>query len=266
MQLAASNIAWVKEQDAEVYALMQSCGYSGLEIAPTRWFPEAPYEHIREAVTVSASVREQYGLSVCSMQSIWYGQTARIAESAEARAHLLSYTEKSLAFADAIGCGNLVFGCPKNRRVESEAEKRIVIDFLADLAHLAERYSAVISLEANPAIYNTNFANTTREALQIVSEIGSPSLRVNLDFGTVIANGESVESLREAVPWINHVHISEPLLKPIGEREEHLRLFQILSDEGYRGFVSIEMGRADDLAEITKALKYVKGDFKAWKH
>ena len=49
MQLSMSNIAWKKEQDEEIYRFMQENGFTGLEIAPTRIFPELPYEHLKEA-------------------------------------------------------------------------------------------------------------------------------------------------------------------------------------------------------------------------
>ena len=48
MKLSISNIGWDAEQDEAVYRLMGAYGFSGLEIAPTRIFPEAPYSQ-REA-------------------------------------------------------------------------------------------------------------------------------------------------------------------------------------------------------------------------
>ena len=44
MKLSVSNIGWKMEEDEYVYSLMKKYGYSGLEIAPTRIFPEAPYD------------------------------------------------------------------------------------------------------------------------------------------------------------------------------------------------------------------------------
>ena len=45
-QLAISNIAWHKEDDEAVYTAMQQAGFTGLEIAPTRIFPEKPDQRI----------------------------------------------------------------------------------------------------------------------------------------------------------------------------------------------------------------------------
>ena len=49
-QLAISNIAWQKDEDETVYAAMQQAGFTGLELAPTRIFSEAPYENLTSAL------------------------------------------------------------------------------------------------------------------------------------------------------------------------------------------------------------------------
>ena len=49
MKLSISNIGWLSKQDSRVYEMMKKYGFSGLEIAPTRIFPENPYDHLKEA-------------------------------------------------------------------------------------------------------------------------------------------------------------------------------------------------------------------------
>jgi len=71
MKLSISNIAWSPQWDKEMYRFLQKSGYTGIEIAPTRLFPEAPYEHCSEAQTFAVWLKDTYGLSVSSMQSIW---------------------------------------------------------------------------------------------------------------------------------------------------------------------------------------------------
>ena len=51
MKLSISNIAWTAAEDAQVYAMMRKYGYTGLEIAPTRFFETAPYEDLDAART-----------------------------------------------------------------------------------------------------------------------------------------------------------------------------------------------------------------------
>ena len=109
MKLAASNIGWSAGSDDEVMHYMTDRGFTGLEIAPTRLFPDSPYDSIALASDFAEKVKTEYGFSICSMQSIWYGMRQRIIDSETSRNELFAYTEKALRFAEAVGCSNLVF-------------------------------------------------------------------------------------------------------------------------------------------------------------
>ena len=74
MKLSISNIAWAVENDSFVYALMKDLGFEGLEIAPTRIFPELPYSKLLEAAEWREKISQEHGLCIPSMQSIWYGR------------------------------------------------------------------------------------------------------------------------------------------------------------------------------------------------
>ena len=71
MKLSASNIAWDASADERMYKTLAAFGYSGVEIAPTRIFPEAPYDRCADAAAFAARLRDTYGLREPSMQSIW---------------------------------------------------------------------------------------------------------------------------------------------------------------------------------------------------
>ena len=258
MKLSASNIGWTAQQDPEILKLLQSLGFSGLEIAPTRIFPTNPYDRLGEAAQFAADLKDQYGLSVSSMQSIWYGVTRKIAESAENRRWLLDYTKKAIAFADTVGCTNLVFGCPKNRSVSAPGDEEILAEFLYQCAEAALPYGVVIALEANPTIYGTNYMNTTAQALELLRKLRHPALMLNFDMGTVIQNEETLDWITADCDLIHHVHISEPRLAPIAERPMHAQLKALLEKAGYEGFVSLEMGKQEDKKEPFRSLSYVQ--------
>ena len=68
----------------------------------------------------------------------------------------------------------------------------------------------MIGMEANPTIYNTNYINDTRSAIELIQKVDSAGFKLNLDVGTMIYNQESVDDIVGSVRLINHVHISEP--------------------------------------------------------
>lgn len=85
MKLAVSNIAWKEQHDEAVYALMRHYGFTGLEIAPTRFFPEVPYSHLIPMQKLAARLRE-HGFTLPSMQSLLAGHPElRLFEGTEKR-------------------------------------------------------------------------------------------------------------------------------------------------------------------------------------
>ncbi len=81
----------------------------------------------------------EYGFCVPSMQSIWYGRQEKIFHSPEDREALTEYTKKAIDFAAAIGCGNLVFGCPRNRNIEGEYDPDVATDFFQNYRRLCSQ-------------------------------------------------------------------------------------------------------------------------------
>lgn len=261
MELSISNISWVAEQDVQMYELMQRYGFSGLEIAPTRIFPENPYDRLDVAKKWAEDLKRQYGFSIPSMQSIWYGRQEKIFGSKEEFVALVDYTKKAIDFASVVGCKNLVFGCPRNRNLPDGTDTKAGIQFFKEVGDYAASMNTVIGMEANPPIYNTNYINDTLSAIELIKEVNSVGFKLNLDMGTMIHNQENLAELVGNVGLINHVHISEPDLKPIEERTIHKELNNILSTEGYKGFVSIEMGKVDDICILDKKMQYLRGLF-----
>lgn len=240
MNLSFSNIGWAAEDDERMYEALRSLGFAALEIAPPRFIGDEPYTKTKEAHKKAGEIGERYGLGVCSMQSIWFKKSETICGSPLERAALLDYTRQALGFADAVGCRNLVFGCPKNRRVEKEGDEEVLFDFFSEMCSEAASHGSVIAVEANPPIYGTNFLNDTPSAIAFARSLGAGA-SVNLDFGTITYNKENLSEIGNNLDIISHVHISEPELAPIERRQEHRELAAILREGGYGGFVSVEM-------------------------
>lgn len=265
MKLSISNIAWDSSHDIEVYKLMKKYGFTGLEIAPTRISSQNPYAHTSEAEELAEELKEAYDIEICSMQSILFGRDEKIFESTRHRQIITDYLMKAINFAAAISCTNLVFGSPKNRNLPSEADYRSAVDFFKLLGDYALKKGTVMSIEANPSIYGTNFINYTLEAVKLVKEVDSEGFKVNLDFGTIIENKENIDEIVNDLEYVNHIHISEPGLLPLSLRDSHKKLAYLLKERLYEGFVSIEMKKSGEqsLLHIENAMSYVAEVFGA---
>ncbi len=259
MKLSISNIAWAAEHDAEMYQFLNEAGFQGVEIAPTRIFPESPYDKLTEAKAWASELKEKYGPEVPSMQSIWYGHQEKIFGSKEERKRLIDYTKKAIDFAEVISCKNLVFGNPKNRDTDDvPGNYPTAIDFFREIGDYALEHNTTIAIEANPVIYNTHFLNTTEQAVEMAYKCGSDGVKVNVDLGTIIYNEEDINYLKQIPEYINHVHISEPGLKTIEKRELHNLLFIVLNNICYNHYVSIEMGNNNNLTDVKEVVGYIK--------
>lgn len=261
MKLSVSNIAWTKEYDEEMYAFLQDEKIDGLEIAPTRIFPESPYDKNAAAAEFAGQLKEKYSLLIPSMQSIWFGRTENIFASVEERKALLDYTKKAIDFAATIGCKNLVFGCPRNRAYADGTDIKVAIPFFEELGEYAYSRNTVLSMEANPPIYNTNYCNTTMEAVEVVKSVGSKGFLINLDIGTMIQNEEELHVVEAAREWLNHVHISEPGLAFVEHRTLHKELAAYLKDTGYDCFVSLEIKTQENIQNVKDAMHYLQDVF-----
>lgn len=241
VKLSVSNIAWSSDMDTFMYGYLAQHKFDGIEIAPTRLYPNKPYECMKEAKKFREDLYKKYSLSISSMQSIWYGKNENIFESEMSRKSLIAYTKKAIDFAYVLGCRNLVFGCPKNR-IRNGRNVEFALSFFKEVAYYAIKKEVVFSLEANPKIYNTDYINYTKDAFEVVKIINSDGLRVNLDIGTMIENNETISILEENFEFINHIHISEPFLKPLVKRKIHKDVYDLILKNKYSGFVSLEMG------------------------
>ena len=260
MKTSFSNIAWGLKDTDKICNILKNYKFSALEIAPTIITPEPFTKNISQVQNFTKSIFNQYGFSISSMQSIWFGITGNIFNSNDVP-FLIDYTKKIIDLAGNINCPNLVFGCPKNRNMPDVDTPEKVIPFFKTIGDYANSKGTCIALEANPTIYNTNFINTTNDAFTFAKKVGSNGLKVNIDLGTIIYNNESLKPLLENPELINHIHISEPNLVPIKKREIHQELSDLLKTINYQKFISVEMKNPEKIDIIEETAKYISETF-----
>ncbi|WP_426265752.1 sugar phosphate isomerase/epimerase family protein [Sphingomonas sp. LHG3443-2] len=248
---AASNIAWPNDALDEALGLLPQLGFSGVEIAPRNIFDS--WDMDAQEVRALRQRLGDAGLTCPSLQGILFDVPgATLFGSKESRTHLHDHLSKVARLAGLIGARACVFGAPRQRDVgtltQAEATA-IAIDFFSALAPVFEEHGTAIAFEANAAHYGCNFVTTTRQAIDLVRAIDRPGVRLQIDTGTILLEGEDPRVLVEAAPLSVHAHVSEPDLRPIGQGNcDHARLAPSLKASGYRGFVSVEMRCTPDWA------------------
>ena len=254
MTLLASNIAWTPAQDAEAAALLRAHGFAGIEVALTRDWPELAKANPAHVRAFAARWRDE-GLPIAAAQALLFGRPDLVVfGSAGVRRQTVDYLRLVFDLCAAAGARAMVFGSPRNRRVERlppPEARAIAIDFFGELATEAETRQLVLVVEPNPPAYGADFVTTAAEAIDLVRAVDRPGFRLHLDLGCLRLAAEPVAAtVSAAAPLLAHAHASSPHLAPLddlsGAGDELDAFLSALSGSGYAGAVSLEMRRNDD--------------------
>jgi sugar phosphate isomerase/epimerase len=245
--LAVSNIAWPREQDAEVAEVLHEFGIGGIEIAPTKIWSN-PIAATDAEIDDYRRYWNERGIAIVAAQALLFGKPdLTIFESADVRRKTLDYLAAIVKLCARLGAGSLVFGSPKNRRVGDlapEGVRSIAREFFARLGEIAAAAGTCIVMEANPPEYGADFATTAAAAIELVKSVDHPGFRLHLDTGCMTLAGDSITStLESGFALLKHFHVSEPNLDPPGtsRRVDHAAFAAELQRRGYAQWVSLEM-------------------------
>jgi sugar phosphate isomerase/epimerase len=252
MILAMSNIAWPPETRNLAYSAMAEFGVGGLEVAPGMLFFRSanPFRPKRTEVKRALEEIEAAGLRLVSMQSLLYGlEGASLFGDDDGRTRFRDGMNRAIDLAGMLGIPNLVFGSPRQRFIPEglprDRARMVATEIFHQLGNRAAAVGTVIAMEANPTIYGTNFLTTLEETRVFVVELGHSAVRLVLDLGSMVLNGEAADTasyVTKISSLISHVHVSEPHLRPAPADAAALRpVLAALREEGYAGAVSIEM-------------------------
>lgn len=154
------------------------------------------------------------------------------------------------------------------------AQRASIVEGLKRATAMAERDGIQLIIEVlntiapveplNPVEnHNGYYLNSTREAFEIVREVGSPALRVLFDFYHVqIMEGNLIETLRANIASIGHFHVGDvPGRHEPGTGEINYRnVFAAIAETGFADFVAMEyVPSKDALTTLREAKKLAFG-------
>jgi len=264
MKLAVSNIAWDAPEDARVLSLLREQGVAGVEVAPTKLWPD--WSGADPAAAAAARARyAEAGFAVPALQAILFGRPD-LTVFGDTLPSLVAHVGRVAALAAALGAGVLVFGSPKNRArgalSPDEAMARAEPAFRA-MAEACAPHGVTLCLEPNPPAYGCDFATGWRDAAALVRRVDHPHFGLHLDVACLALAGEdAAEAIAATLPLVRHFHVTEPELADFAAPKlDHARIGRAVRGSGYAGWLSIEMRRsADPLRSVGEAV----GKVAAW--
>lgn len=257
MKLSVSNIAWNIEEEQEVFELLLANGVSGIEMAPTKIWPAWKGATANKASQVSKEYLGR-GFEIPALQAILFDKPElQVFGNTHSQEELLKHIDCVASLAKAFGAKVLVFGSPKNRDIASLSAKDAFtqgVDFFRRAGDVCKKWDTQLCLEPNPAVYNCNFMTHWYEILEMVNAVSHSAICVHLDAACISLEGDDiVEAIHKCADKITHFHITEPNLgdfsKPV---LDHAIIAQALRDVDYKGWLSIEMRRSNDVKKSVK--------------
>jgi len=210
---------------------------------------------------------KKYDLKISSMQSLLFNtDNCYLFGSVKERKNLKKHLIKVINLANKLEIPNLVFGSPKNRVIPKNMSykiaEKIALRTFKSLGVYAKKKRVVISIESNPKIYGTNFLNNIFQTSKFVKKVNSENIKMILDTGEIIVNkniSKIKKIIKKNINIINHVHLSEPYLKPLKNTRLISNVIKYLNDENYKKFISIEMRKnKNNLFHIKKSILKLK--------
>jgi len=267
--LTVSNIAWRTEEEVEARETLKENRVGGVDIAPTKYWPDLTVvsdSQIKRAVKFWG----ERGIKIVAMQSLLYGrQDLQIFGEAKKRREMLEYLYRVIYLGAKIGVRALVFGSPKNRAVGNDMSYKEAwetsIGFFAKLGKYSFDCGIAFCIEPNHPKSGCNFIVNHKQAVDLVREVNTAGLYLNLDTSTLFQSKEDIQKvIKAALPYAGHVHISEPSLKQVGlsGKTIHKRVAGALKDGGWSGWIGVEMIGADkgsNILQLERSLQFVKG-------
>ena len=266
MRISISNIAWDKQDDEQVYKMLQAHDIHELDVAPARIFNK-PMEVSKEQGQEFMKLLETYGLRTVGMQSLLFGTNGLALFGDEVtRNATIEHLKQMMDYAQKIGVTRLVFGSPKNRLIKGLSQgtvNQLCYEVFNELGDYAVVKGLYFCIEPNPINYGADFVTNTMEGIQLVKRINNPGFRLHMDLGTMIMNNEDIEKVVTAgIGVTEHVHLSHPNLEQvIGYEEIHQRLYKALMNSNYSGTIAIEMknsGEIDNIKKVEETIIFIK--------
>ena len=265
MKLAVSNIAWEPAEETAVLPLLRDHGIRGIEVAPTRLWPD----WAGAGPDSAADWRRRFSaerFALPSMQSILFGKPElQIFGPEPVRQATLDHFGRVAELSAALGARALVFGSPRNRDrgvLTPDEAFTHAVDFFRRAARICSAHDTWLCIEPLPEAYGSNFATRWRQAADLVVAVDTPGFGLHLDTGCIhVAGDDPVQAVRACEGLIRHFHVSEPHLVDLRRPLiDHRRVGEALRQIEYQGWVSLEMRRPaeDPLVRIGESVAHLK--------
>jgi sugar phosphate isomerase/epimerase len=241
-RLCVSNICIKTIQQFQFACILKLFGIKNVQVAPTTLIDD--WKNI-EKMDLSVFIKQN--LQVYSFQSITYCLNELNIFNDNSR-ELLIHLQKIIDKGVENGVKILVFGCPRNRKIKDNSNKKendeIFIDFFRELGRYCENKNISICIEPNSKKYNCNFINKIEEAGEIVKSINNNNIKMMVDIGNAIMEDDDLQKMYEYKDIIYNIDVAQESMVSFDKVmyiDKHYDFKNILSKINYKNKINLEM-------------------------
>jgi D-psicose/D-tagatose/L-ribulose 3-epimerase len=264
VKLAVSNLAWNTDDEPSVLDLLARHAVDGIEVAPTKWWPNWVGAGAEAAADERARLASR-GFVAPAVQAVLFERPElQVFGSREVQDATIAHLARVAELAAGLGSNGMVFGSPKNRArgtIEHSEAMAIAEDFFRRVGDVCQPWNVGCYIEPNPAVYQCDFLTHWQEVREIVRRVSHPHVGIHLDTACIVLAGDDpAEAIKACAGDIRHFHVSEPQLAGFSDSGlDHPAFGAALADSGYEGWISIEMrASTDPLRGIDEAVRRVQ--------
>ncbi|HEY2013407.1 MAG TPA: sugar phosphate isomerase/epimerase family protein [Bryobacteraceae bacterium] len=170
------------------------------------------------------------------------GSPVKMAQpTTELRQKEIAFAKKWIDIADRLGAGHVrVFGGGIAKGATEAQAVEWAVEVYKPALDYAGSKGIVLGLEDDDEL-----TRSSEQIFTILKKVDHPFARINLDCGNFRKDG--YKEVERCAPFAAATHVKTNMSSPEGKREEAdwPKLFGILANGGYRGYVSIEMEPRD---------------------
>lgn len=254
MNTSVSNLCWSFNNDV-AFQLLKDNEVRFVELSLTKHY--GAWEHLNPSIVKQLSFRlkEDYNLSVSSLQSIFYQKNYNLFENQN---EIIEHFKLIIEMCNILKCNYIVFGSPKMRKVGnrelSECDEIFlkIFDKVSDLDK-----SITVGIETNPRFYGCEYLTSYEDCVKVLNQLSKDNIKFHLDTACVfLADDDPIEIFEKEKQNLGVIHLSTKNLGLINTDSKLKDFIHHASKFNTNKIFSIEMLNTNPV-DLLNCIKFV---------
>ena len=263
----------------EAVDITAKAGFKSIELPVSTWNIN-PETVTKKDITDIKNILKSGGVEASSLGMIWPAKYILVTSSTTEWKRNINYATKLFDFSAALGVKVLNLGAGRHvpLNVEYIEGLKTQVRFWKEACEHAENLGVIVAVEHTGRSHTSNVGNTTKELIDLVKAINSPSFQINAQIQSMaITDLDIPAAIRAMGSMIKLVHIGDVLgFNPIIDSVESMLpgkgkldfipILKALKDVGYNGEICLEpspptLGK-DIISELRESRKFLEANWK----